>query len=315
MGKATGQLLCLCSRHPLADPSSIGSMRRLDHPGGFSLVEANNRTISGFTGHFIFDDNIAKLAAGTMRGNNYMKVMRQMDSLGVSPSETKMLVKKLKEVGETFKSSTVYKDIEEKAFYRAAQVTQFTPGVLRRPEWWTHPVGRVMMQFKSFALNQGRFFKDQILAEAGAGNYKPLAYVMSLYPVAGEVVGNVKSAVRGKDRDKSGILRVAENFGNMGGFGLAWTMMEASQYRGGLTNELVGTSAAGVLNTVELLVDKGPRGVLEDAADDPTATMLRFGGQMAAGAATVGVQAARPAAQKLHGMLLEARERNKKDNQ
>jgi len=242
---------------------------------GFSLVEANNRTISGFTGKYVFGDNLAKLAQGRLRGKNFDAALRQMDSLGISPSETRDLVRGIKEGGEAFTSGQFYKELEARAVYRAAQLTQFTPGSLRRPEFWTHPVGRVVFQFKSFALNQGRFMKDQILAEAAAGNMKPLAYVLSIYPVAGEFVGDIKSIVKGRDREESGIERVVSNFGQMGGFGLMMNTWTAAGRRGGLVQDVAGPTFGGMAEAAEHLVQLEPQKILTDLLNDPTAQQVK----------------------------------------
>jgi hypothetical protein len=133
----------------------------------------------------------------------------------------------------------------------------------------------VVFQFKSFALNQGRFMKDQILAEAAAGNMKPLAYVLSVYPVAGEFVGDIKSIVKGKDREESGIERVVSNFAQMGGFGLMMNTWTAAGRRGGLVQDVAGPTFGGMAEAAEHIVQFEPQRILTDLLNDPTAQQVK----------------------------------------
>ncbi len=276
---------------------------------GFSLVEANNRVIAGFTGRYIFMDNIKKFAAGKLRGRNYDAGIRQMNSMGISPSETKTLVQRFQTEGMAFVEAKggLFEELETRAIYRAAQLTQFTPGALRRPALWTHPVGRVMVQFKSFALNQGRFLKDQVFAEAAAGNLKPLAYVLSIYPVAGEFVGDTKAILRDKDRDSSGIWRAVENIGNVGGIGLIGTTLEASQFRGGLGRELLGPTGSGMLQFIEKTMQLNPGGIGKDLANDPTVKMATFVATASTAAVLAGVEFAEPKVRNIAELIQKSR--------
>ena len=243
---------------------------------GFSLVEARNRTLSGMVGKYIFRDNIQKLSAGKLRGNSFDAAMKQMDSLGISPSQTKELVRRHQTEGSAFLDSAAFRDLETRAIFRAAQLTQFTPGNLRRPEFWNHPVGKVLTQFKSFALNQGRFMKDQILAEASRGNMAPLAYVLSVYPIAGELVGDMKSIVKQKPRDADGIDRVLENFTQMGGFGLMHNAITSAQWRGGLLRDVAGPTLGDMADFAEFSMSGEPQKIVAEFVNDPTVQNAKF---------------------------------------
>ena len=277
---------------------------------GFSLVESNNRVLAGLTGKYIFGDNLKKLAQGRMRGNAHDRVMRQMDSLGITPSETKTIVQKLRSGDKEFLAKGgEFEQFETRAMYRAAQLTQFTPGALRRPEFWTHPVGRIMFQFKSFAMNQGRFMKDQIFAEAAAGNLKPLAYVLSTYPVAGEFVADAKGAVRGKPRDTDGIARVVENFASMGGFGIATNLFASAQFKGGILQELAGPTGGGIGRGFENLAQGEFMQILEDVGSDPTVTAAKFFATGAAAVTMAGIEEAKPRVRQVGDLLRDFKQR------
>ncbi len=137
-----------------------------------------------------------------------------------------------------------------------------------------------MFQFKTFALNHGRFMKDQIFAEAAAGNLKPLATVLSIYPIAGELVGDVRSIAKLKPRDESGIERVVHNYTMVGGLGLITDVYTSAQW-GGLASTLMGPSITDMLDLGERMLQGDVQGVVRDIASQPTiqlATTITLGG-------------------------------------
>jgi hypothetical protein len=100
----------------------------------------------------------------------------------------------------------------------------------------------VVTQLKTYALNQTIFLRDQVLAEAGRGNYKPLAYLTSVFPVAGELLADIRSIASddpGRTKLEHPLERLASNMLAVGGFSLAGDMMRAS-LQGRLADMVMG---------------------------------------------------------------------------
>jgi hypothetical protein len=258
---------------------------------GFSAVEEFNRRISGATGMYVYKDLVSKLATGKLIGRNFDEAMRKLDSMGIHPDDVKGLLKGYRSEGEAVFASEIGKELEYRAVYRAAQITQFTPGSLRRPTWWNHPVGKVMTQFKSFALNHGRFVKDQVFLEAANGNMKPIAKILALYPVAGEIVGDMKSVAKMKPNEREGLERMVGNFTTVGGLGLFTDTIQASLW-GGLQDSVLGPTAGDFFDLGESILSADIGRFLRHQANNPTIQGARTLVTGAAYALDAGIDAA-----------------------
>lgn len=233
---------------------------------GFSKVEEMNRLSAGYTGLYVFRDTLSKAlgrnlridaagrlslgaARGALKGQSLAIARRRMEFMGVNLDD---VVRQIRARGDDYLQSDEFFRVEEFATYRSAQHTQFIPSSTRRPTLWNHPIGRVFFQFKQYALGQGRFIRDQVLAEAAQGNMKPLATFLAVYPVAGEIVGDLRSIVRNRPREDSGVARVIRNYSNVGGFGLATDTLVAAQY-GRLGEAVLGPTVGGTVSFLEAL--------------------------------------------------------------
>jgi hypothetical protein len=235
---------------------------------GFSSVEKWNRILAGSTGHFMLRDTLAKATAGRLRGNALDVARRRMESLGVNLDE---VVLKVRTQGDDYLSSKAFQEIEKIAMHKASTVTQFNPNALRRPTWWNSPMGRIMFQFKSFSLGQGRFIRDQIFAEAARGNMRPLAYFASVYPVAGEFIGDIKSIIRGKPRKEEGLERLWSDMMMVGGMGLVTDTYTSIRW-GGLGNHLLGPTITDASQFATNLANRNAEGFVRQALNQPIFT-------------------------------------------
>jgi hypothetical protein len=218
---------------------------------GFSAVEKWNRITAGSMGQVVFRDTIAKASAGKLRGLNLDVARRRLETMGVDLTD---VVRRIHQEGDGFLLSQAYKDIERAAVFKASQMSQFTPGVFRRPLAWNHPLGKVLTQFKSFGLNQGRFVRDQVFTEAAHGNMKPLAYFLSIYPVAGEMVGDVRNTIKATGRkEDNAVQRVVNDFLMVGGMGLMTDTFMAAQY-GGLWEQMFGPTFSDIFTMSQALM-------------------------------------------------------------
>jgi len=242
---------------------------------GFSQVEKWNRVFAGGTGWHIIRDTMAKNVAGKLRGSTLDAARRRMNSLGIDLDDaTKIWTRQGPD-------SEAFKQIVSDGIFRASTLTQFNPSMLRKPVMWNHPVGKVMAQFKTFALGQGRFLRDQVFAEAKQGNMRPLAYFLSIYPVAGEVVAESKSFARMKERKVSNITgeddidRIIQDFTMVGGLGLLSDMWTSARFGKPLEGAL-GPAVSDAADLVASLAQGKPENILGQVLRKPTAKAITF---------------------------------------
>jgi len=215
----------------------------------FNSVERFNRIVSGGTGMAIYRDVVAKGVGGRLRGETLLRYRRMFKQWGLN----------LDDIVQQTRAGTWTKAMnqtaENRAVFRMAQLTQFTPSATRRPLAWNHPLGRVMFQFKNFALGQTRFLRDAVIKEASHGNIKPLAYFLAMYPIAGEGVRDVKAIIKQDPRDTNGIQRLWEDTLAVGGFGLATDIITSARF-GNLGGAIMGPTMTDMLDLGANLVQR-----------------------------------------------------------
>tara|TARA_Y100000588_G_scaffold241471_1_gene255365 strand:- start:660 stop:4337 length:3678 start_codon:yes stop_codon:yes gene_type:complete len=243
----------------MATWADIFADRMLRHTG-FTWTEKQNRLIAGHAAQYTMMETLFKAHAGKLTGRKYLEAKRRMADLGINLDEA---VVKFDGVlrSPNYDPDTPSKfisDMAKKAVVNGAQKSQFTPGATRRPIWWNHPVGQMVFQFKNYALGQTRFLSDQIFREAYNGNYKPLAYLASVYPVAGEFVKDFRSFVYQKERDPdNGMAQLYQNFLAVGGWGVATDIVSASFF-GRLKELLLGPSITDMMDVAQAIISGKP---------------------------------------------------------
>jgi hypothetical protein len=238
---------------------------------GFNQVERWNRIISGNTGLVTLRDLVAKGKNGMLKGETLERARRKTQSMGINLDDA---VAKFGNV-----SPAEWADIEAQAIFRAAELTQFIPGTHRRPEFWDTGIGRMMFQFKNFALGQTRFLTQQVYREAALGNTAPLAYWLAAAPVAGELVRDAKSLIKGKQRESSGLDRVIENTLAVGGIGLASDVLTAAKW-GNMGEFIMGPTVSTLFDVGSLIVTANGEGALKEAKRQPVYQATSFLGKL-----------------------------------
>ena len=226
---------------------------------GFNDVERFNRIISHRAAQAVIRDTLAKGYKDRLKGVNLDTGRRRLGELGV---DLDLSVRQMKEVGpDAFFNSSVFLRQEEAATRLGAQKTQFFPSSTRTPTFWRHPLGRIMFQFKTFAIGQGRFMRDVVLTEYAHGNVAPLATFLSFAPIAGELVGDAKSLITGRNRDTNGIVRALENASMIGGIGLASDVFAQAKW-GRLESVYLGPTISDMNDLFEASISQGGQGII-----------------------------------------------------
>lgn len=153
---------------------------------------------------------------------------------------------------------------EEDALKAAKTVTddtQFSTETFDLPYSWSSPWGKVLTQFKSFGYKQTQFLGKQtkaIVSEAKQGNLRPLSNALFtigiVAPVVGEIIQDVKSIVKNRDRsDEEGLERYFNNLSTAMSFGLfdnGGTLLTGKYGAGGTIGAVAGPTVSDAYNLV-----------------------------------------------------------------
>lgn len=104
--------------------------------------------------------------------------------------------------------------------YEGARKTQFLGRPQDLPKLISNPHLKMFTQFKSFITQQTKLMNDAVLKELRHGNVKPALYVLSMFPLAGEVALDVKSLIQGRDRPDHLFWRALEDITAVGALGI-----------------------------------------------------------------------------------------------
>ena len=200
---------------------------------GFTSVEQYNRMLAANSGRAFAQDLVEKLRTGTPGTGDELK--RHLRKMGIEPMDV---------VGRGYKLTL---DEELKAARSVIQRTQFSVRPQDLPLFWTGPFGSLVTQFSSFGFKAAKAINDDLLHEAYKGNFKPLARMALLAPIAGEVVRDVQHFTKGKEqKDRpTGLARLADNASGVGAFGLfADAAISGSRGELGVARRIMGPTVS-----------------------------------------------------------------------
>lgn len=270
---------------------------------GFSAVENWNRSWAASTTQLTIGDYLGLALAGRLKGASLDRARRHLAQLGLNLSEKVKLAKLIAaregiplekvQVSQLFRPPRVNRGVVvevgefDTVTFQGVKLTQFAPDITRRPLIWNHPIGRVVFQFKTFALGQARLIRDQVVNEAAKGNMKPLAYFLSLYPVAGEVAGDIRSLIKKRDRKNFDhpLMRLVDNVLTVGGIGIASDAM-VQAHHGRLAEWVIGPTASDLLTLFSSILTRDTKPLWQQMQRLPAtqaATFLAEGGYAAVG--------------------------------
>lgn len=194
---------------------------------GFTFTEKFNRAWGAATGKFYAPEAAAKF----FRNPNSRRWRISMEELGLNPKEVLAQGGKLTED----QILTASKRLADTAFKRY--------GSLDLPMFFSHPLGRLMLQFKRFAFTQGRLMKNELFVKR---NPRAWAMFLAAFPIVGEGLANTRSAISGYDRpegfglDRETLERLLDNYAWLGSFGVFYDAIRAARYKGGPEHYILG---------------------------------------------------------------------------
>lgn len=185
---------------------------------GFTWTEMFNRVVASNAGM-----KYAEITLEKLKKNPENAILRwRLEELGVNPNtvlERGSLVK-----NELLKAGNIF-----------TTKTQFLSEPLYLPAWASSPEGKVVFQFKNYAYNQALFMKNHLATQWSQRNYagvvRTLGILGLVFPMTGEVLGDIRSIITGAKRPTKAWDRYWSNIAMAGTFGLALDFWESARYR------------------------------------------------------------------------------------
>ena len=137
--------------------------------------------------------------------------------------------RKLKELGVSGEIGEKLTPDQVKQLSRGlVETTQFKVDPMDLPAWTDSPMGKVVSQYKPFIYKQTEFMYNQVIKEAGKGNFAPLLRFLAVGVPIGLGGQKIKDAVKGRDsfkdeegNDKSKLALLDKGIASVGGYGMA----------------------------------------------------------------------------------------------
>lgn len=228
----------------------------------FSLSERVNRTLASSAGKNYF----LELGAKLVKNPEDAMTRARFWEVGLNPDD---LLKDSKGFVHNMELG-----LQDPRLLHAArkftESTQFLVQPQDLPLWWSSDVGRLFTQFKSFSFKQAQFIKNQVMAEAGSGNFKPMLGYLVASQAFGEPAADVLAILKGdkkrkdliKDFYKPSVQRTLDNMLTVGGLGLfSDAVYSAGQGNFGTTRFLLGPSLSNVAD-IAGRIGSGVKGVV-----------------------------------------------------
>ncbi len=218
---------------------------------GFSATEKFNRTVSANVGMNWAAKNFTKLLA--------------------NPTD-KIAIGRLEELGINVSKALQAGKLTEDELLKAAQIfterTQFRARPIDLPRFASSAYGKIFFQFKSFAFNQTKFLKDEFKRELQSGNYgravRDIIIIATIFPMTGEVLGDIKSLVTGSKRPTGALERYFDDLANVGGVGIAYDLFQSAA-NNKLASMLLGPTISSGIDITQLAIQAAKTGKLTDS--------------------------------------------------
>mgnify|MGYP001600830670 CR=1 FL=1 len=218
---------------------------------GFSATEKFNRTVSANVGMNWAAKNFSKILA--------------------NPAD-KVAIGRLEELGVNVSKALQAGKLTEDELLKAAQIfterTQFRARPIDLPRFASSAYGKIFFQFKSFAYNQTKFLKDEFKRELQSGNYgravRDIAIIATIFPMTGEVLGDIKSLATGTKRPTGAFDRYFDDLANVGGGGIAYDLFQSAS-NNKLSSTLLGPSISSGIDIIQLTLQAAKTGKLTDS--------------------------------------------------
>ncbi len=170
-------------------------------------------------------------------------------------------------------------ELERFAAGRMSEITQGLSNPGNMPYAWSNPVNNyteVARQLSLIFKKIGFQISKTVWDDMKSNPARAIPAWMATTQAAGELVGDVKSVLTGKERPDNPVLRIGQNWANAFMFGLAWDMATSAQYGpSAIIGQAVGPIAQKGADLGAAGWKTGER--LIEGEDDPVRDLRRFG--------------------------------------
>ncbi len=211
---------------------------------GFTWTELFNRTVASNAGMKYAQKTLEKL-----KKNPTNKFLRwRLEEMQISPAKALKRGKLVE--AELLRAGNVM-----------SMTTQFVSEPLHLPAWASSPEGKVVFQFKNFAYNQAKFVKRQLFNPRIPLSRKTrtLLILSIVYPMSGEVLGDVRAMLTGVKRPTNAWDRYWSNIATAGTFGLALDVWDSARFRS-IAESLGGPTLGTIADVTENFVSSVEKG-------------------------------------------------------
>ncbi len=204
---------------------------------GFTATEQANRIFAANAGVTYARRMLDRLKANPQDG----RALKVLDELGL---DTETLLKKGKIGG----------DDALMAAKKFSDLTQFRADAKDLPLFASTPTGKVFFQFKQYIYGQTRLLHREVVEEFSAGRFgrgtRALLVLGVVFPMAGEVIQDLRSMITGKKRDSDALKRYFDDMAATGALGVLQDAVSAAAY-GRLAEWIVGPTGGEAIETFE----------------------------------------------------------------
>lgn len=216
---------------------------------GFSQVERFNRRVAAIAGRDFAREMAANAAKG---GRGAESAKRALTKLRLDADAIVRRGGKLNEQEEI------------RAARAIVERTQFRVDPQDLPQWASHPLGKVVAQFRTFGYGQTAFVVREVIEEATKGNALPLVRFAILAPIAAGVATEARNAITGREPEEDLTMRIVQY--GLGPLGVVGDMSKTvfginskyvpperrvSQLTGSLLGPTVGTITEGAVGALK----------------------------------------------------------------
>lgn len=132
--------------------------------------------------------------------------------------------------------------------------TQFMGQPLDLPYFASHPMGKVLFQFKTFAYQQARFINKELKTQFERKDYgraaRNLVILSTVFPMTGEVLSDIRSLITQEKRPTPGLDRYFADIFAAGTYGMYYDFWKSAE-AGNTAEFALGASAGDVMRYIE----------------------------------------------------------------
>jgi hypothetical protein len=185
-----------------------GKLGKITAPG-FSTVEKFNRTVAAHAGRQFARD----MAQDAVKGSR--SAIEELTKMGLDPQAIIQ------------RGGRLLPEDEVKAARNIVERTQFKVDPQDLPVWASSPLGKMVMQFRTFSYNQSAFMTREVITPALKGNAGPLIRFLIFGGPTGLAVTEIRNFIQARPSEENWTKRIEQYYQRVGGLGILGDLVTA----------------------------------------------------------------------------------------